>query len=79
MCISAKKFFISAKQNGGRPCWQTSPPSSRRSGIDLFDSLFKTQSTWVASIVWLKAVFGLDMDPGEQPTKFELVINPKDR
>ena len=28
---------------------------------DLFDSLFKTQSTWVASIVWLKAVFGLDM------------------
>jgi hypothetical protein len=25
---------------------------------DLFDSLFKTQSTWVASIVWLKAVLG---------------------
>ena len=25
---------------------------------DLFDSLFKTQSSWVASIVWLKAVFG---------------------
>ena len=44
---------------------------------DLFDSLFKTQSTWVASIVWLKAVFGLDMAPGEQPTKFELVIDLK--
>jgi hypothetical protein len=30
---------------------------------DLFDSLFKTQSTWVAWFVWLKAVFGLEMAP----------------
>ena len=40
-----------------------------------FDSLFKTQSSWVAWIVWLRAVFGLEMDQGEQPTKFELVIS----
>ena len=51
------------------------PPSSRDQHPDLFDSVFKTQSSWVAWIVWLRAVFGLEMDQGGQPTKFELVIS----
>jgi len=51
MCISAKKFFISAKQSV-----TTDKPAIIEAirHPDLFDSLFKTQSSWVGWR-WIKA------------------------